>query len=73
MSGVGGDSLSAFSGALNKLNLEDKSVLTIFCGSGAKAEITQKIEGYVGDNCPFMEVNTVETNQKIYDYIIAIE
>lgn len=73
MSGVGKDFLSAFKAALNSLNHEDKSVVTIFCGTGAEVEVSQKIAAYVGDNCPLMEVNTVETNQKIYDYIIAIE
>lgn len=73
MAGAGGDYLSAFRAALKSLNLDNKSVITIFCGADAENGITRKMAEYVGDNCPFLEVSTVETNQKIYDYIIAIE
>lgn len=73
MAAAGNDFFTVFSDALKSVDIGDKYVLTIFSGSDAEKEITEKIAGYVGDKLPDIEVNTVETNQKIYNYIIAIE
>ena len=73
LKGAGKDFLTAFAAALKETDLDGKYVLTVFSGMDAREEITQKIVGYVGDNLPFLEVNVVETKQKIYDYVIAIE
>lgn len=67
------DLLTAFKQALLRLDLEDKCVITLFCGCNCLADITQRMQNYIGSDYPFLEVSVVETNQPIYDYVIAIE
>lgn len=70
MSGAGGDYLTAFSSALARADLSGKSIMTVFVGEG---ESGRKIVDFVTENYPDIEINGVETNQKIYAYIVAIE
>lgn len=72
MTGVGKDYPSAFSYAIERTDVSDKSIITVFVGEDADAS-TEAITGYINKNYPDIEVSIVETKQKIYAYIIAIE
>lgn len=68
------DMLSAFSAAVSAMEgLEEKCVITFFCGDGATDELTKKLTDYINSDYPFLEVSVVETAQPVYDYIIAVE
>ncbi|MGN0803825.1 MAG: DAK2 domain-containing protein [Candidatus Coproplasma sp.] len=68
------DMLSAFSSALSSMEgLEDKCVITFFCGEGATEELTKSMTEHINADYPFLEVSIVETAQPVYDYIIAVE
>ena len=70
MTGSGKDYISAFSDALSKADLTDKSIMTVFVGAGADGG---QLLQFVKESYPNIEVNAVETNQKIYAYIAAVE
>ncbi len=72
MTGVGKNYPSAFAYAIERTDVSDKSIITVFIGEDADSS-TEKIIEYIGKNYPDIEVSTVETKQKIYAYIIAIE
>ncbi|MGN1103397.1 MAG: DAK2 domain-containing protein [Candidatus Coproplasma sp.] len=67
------DTLAAFKQALSQLDLEDKCVITLFCGENCSQELTGQMQSYLGSDYPFLEISVVETNQPVYDYVIAIE
>ncbi|MBQ7715226.1 MAG: DAK2 domain-containing protein [Clostridia bacterium] len=67
------DRLSACKESLSGLSLEDKFALTVFTGSGASATDTEKIEEYVGEEYPGVELYTVDGGQDVYDYIFVAE
>lgn len=67
------DPLSAFKGALSGLDIGDKCVITLFCGEGCAQGTTEEMRKFIGEAYPFLEVSVVQTNQPVYDYIIAIE
>lgn len=70
MAGAGKDFLSAFSAALASADLSDKCSMTLFKGEGTTGD---GIAAFVAENYPDIEISEVETNQKIYAYIVAIE
>lgn len=70
MTGAGNDYISAFSSALAKTDITDKSIITVFVGEGADGG---KLVEFINSNYPDMEVSAVETDQKIYAYIVAVE
>lgn len=71
--GVGKDAPSAFSAALEKMPVEDKSVITVFAGADADDDGLGAITGFLAKEFPQIEVCTVKTDQPVYPYIIAIE
>lgn len=70
MTAAGKDYVTALTSALKKADLSGKSIVTVFVGADGNGE---EITGCISENYPDMEINSVETNQKIYAYIIAVE
>ncbi|MGN0812932.1 MAG: DAK2 domain-containing protein [Candidatus Coproplasma sp.] len=67
------DTLTAFKSALSQLDLDDKCVITLFCGENCLAGVTEQMCKLIGSDYPFLEISVVETNQPVYDYVIAVE
>lgn len=68
------DEEGAFCAAMQGLDcLDDKCVITLFCGSCAAQSVTDSLCSYVRKNCPSLEICVMQTNQQVYDYIVAIE
>lgn len=67
------DMLIAFKDALALLDLGDKCVITLFCGANCSQGLTEQMEKHLNGSYPFLEISIVETNQPVYDYVIAIE
>ncbi|MGN0808000.1 MAG: DAK2 domain-containing protein [Candidatus Coproplasma sp.] len=67
------DMLTAFKDALSLLNLDDKCVITLFCGANCSQELTEQMQKHINGSYPYLEISKVETNQPVYDYVIAIE
>ncbi len=67
------DLLTAFKGAIAGLDIADKCVITLFCGENAQKSTTDGMQKFINASYPFLEVSIVETNQPVYDYVIAIE
>ena len=67
------DCLSVCRTSLSHMGLDDKFALTVFAGSGADADCTAKIEEFVGENYPDVEVFTVDGGQDVYNYIFVAE
>lgn len=73
VTGVGADYTAAFASALKALDLQDKGVMTIFRGKDTGEEEFERLSAYAAKNYSSLEVTSVETDQQIYGYIIAIE
>lgn len=67
------DLLTAFKDALSHLDMEDKCVITLFCGADCQDTTTEQMQGLINSDYPFLEISVVQTNQPIYDYVIAVE
>ena len=67
------DTFTAFKSALSQLDMDDKCVITLFCGENCSQGVTDKMQEFIGSDYPFLEISVVETNQPIYDYVIAVE
>ncbi|MGN1372923.1 MAG: DAK2 domain-containing protein [Candidatus Coproplasma sp.] len=67
------DTFSAFKYAMSQLNIEDKCVITLFCGENCSQDLTEQMQRHIGSDYPYLEVSVVETNQPLYDYVIAVE
>ena len=67
------DTFTAFKSALSQLDMDDKCVITLFCGENCSQGVTDKMQEFIGSDYPFLEISIVETNQPIYDYVIAVE
>ncbi|MGN1060479.1 MAG: DAK2 domain-containing protein [Candidatus Coproplasma sp.] len=67
------DLLTAFKDALLRLDMDDKCVITLFCGEGCTDNLTEQLQKLINENYPFLEVSVVQTNQPVYDYVIAVE
>lgn len=67
------DMLTAFTSALSQLDIADKCVITLFCGESCSKDLTDSMCKFIGNDYPFLEISVVETDQPVYDYVIAIE
>ena len=65
--------LTAIKNALNKCDLKNKEVCTIFYGINVSDEEVEVLTALVKETYPQMEINTLKTNQEMYSYIVAIE
>ena len=65
--------LTAIKNALNKCDLKNKEVCTIFYGINVSDEEVEVLTALVIETYPQMEINTLKTNQEMYSYIVAIE
>lgn len=67
------DLITAFKGALSHMDMEDKCVITLFCGEDCQESTTERMQELLKSDYPFLEISVVQTNQPIYDYVIAVE
>ncbi|MGN0806160.1 MAG: DAK2 domain-containing protein [Candidatus Coproplasma sp.] len=67
------DALTAFKDALSLLDMDDKCVITLFCGENCSDDLTEQMQKLINSDYPFLEISVVQTNQPVYDYVIAVE
>lgn len=66
--------LSALETALSKAKgIEDKCVVTLFCGSDSDEETINAFGKFIASDYPALELSVVKTAQAVYDYIMALE
>ena len=65
--------LEALKTAFAKCDLNSKSVCTIFYGEDATDDDVNQLVEFITSTYPQIEINTLNTNQAMYSYIIALE
>jgi len=69
-----GDLVGAFAAAFEGAEgLDDKCVITLFCGKPAAEGETEALKKYISAHFPHLEISVVDTLQPVYEYVIAIE
>lgn len=58
---------------LDQLVDEDSEIITVMHGDGVLASELQEVMTFIEEKYPELEVETIEGNQNIYSYIIAVE
>lgn len=54
-------------------DVEDKEVLTVFCGADADAAQRAKLKRELEDRWPLMEISMLDGEQTIYPFILSVE
>lgn len=67
------DRLESTERLLDNLLVDGADIVTIFYGADATDEEVSQIEGYLNETYPDLEVETINGQQEIYTYIIAVE
>jgi DAK2 domain fusion protein YloV len=63
----------AFEQALERMELDDREILTIYIGQDASSDEAEKLAEYVQEQYPDIEVELQQGDQPVYDYIVSAE
>lgn len=67
------DITQALEKALNKVDMEDKEVMSVFTGKDHKKEDLKKIENLISEKFPDIELEVYEGGQPHYPFLISLE
>lgn len=65
--------IDSFKNLLKAKDLSDKDIITIIYGAGVTQKEVNEIQKFIEKNYSNLEVEIIEGNQEVYNYILAIE
>ena len=70
---VGASAEEAVIDLIERMEPEEGSVLTVYCGAGITAQAGEDLVGRIASETPGLEVEVVEGSQPLYPYIVSLE
>lgn len=67
------DKFEATKALLDRLIDDDSELVTIFCGEDITDAETEKVEAYINEKHPHVEVEMNQGGQPVYSFIIGVE
>jgi dihydroxyacetone kinase-like predicted kinase len=58
---------------LSEIDMEGKSILTVYYGKDTEPDLAQDISKIIGDKYPELEIGVVDGGQPHYEYIISVD